>query len=137
MGKYVLVYTGGSMAETPEAQEAAMKAWISWFGTLGSAVVEAGNPFGPSTAVTAKRDDGADPGRPQRLLGTRSRKPRAGGQAGGRLPGARCGWSGRGVRSHPDVRSQRAPFLGDFSAFRLRRRSDSSHKGTKLSSQRS
>jgi hypothetical protein len=52
MGKYVLAYTGGSMAETPEAQEAVMKAWMGWFGTLGSAVIEAGNPFGASTAVT-------------------------------------------------------------------------------------
>ena len=52
MGKYVFAYTGGSMPETPEAQEAGMKAWIAWFGTLGSAVIEPGNPFGPSTAVT-------------------------------------------------------------------------------------
>ncbi|MGZ4691715.1 MAG: hypothetical protein ACXVJW_01940 [Acidimicrobiia bacterium] len=51
MGKYVFAYTGGSMAETPEAQEAAMKAWVDWFGTLGSAVVDGGNPFGASTAV--------------------------------------------------------------------------------------
>jgi hypothetical protein len=44
------------MAETPEAQEAAMKAWMSWFEALGSAVVDGGAPFGPSTAVKA---DGA------------------------------------------------------------------------------
>ncbi len=53
MGKYVIVYTGGSMAETPEAQEAAMAAWGAWFGTLGAAVTEIGNPFGASTAVQA------------------------------------------------------------------------------------
>jgi len=51
MGKYVLVYTGGAMAETPAAQEAAMKQWTDWFGTLGSAVVDVGAPFGASTAV--------------------------------------------------------------------------------------
>ncbi len=53
MGKYVIVYTGGSMAQTPEAQEASMQAWGAWFGTLGSAVTEIGNPFGASTAVIA------------------------------------------------------------------------------------
>ena len=58
MGNYVLGYKGGSMAETPEAQEAAMQAWIGWFATLGSAVVEAGNPFGASTAVQADGSTG-------------------------------------------------------------------------------
>lgn len=53
MGKYVLAYKGGSMAETTVAQEAAMKAWMDWFATLGSSVVDGGNPFGPSTAVQA------------------------------------------------------------------------------------
>jgi hypothetical protein len=51
MANFVLAYKGGSMAETPEAQEAAMQAWMGWFGTLGTAVVEGGNPFGASTAV--------------------------------------------------------------------------------------
>jgi hypothetical protein len=51
MANFLLAYKGGSMAETPEAQEAAMKAWMDWFGTLGSAVVDGGAPFGPSTAV--------------------------------------------------------------------------------------
>jgi hypothetical protein len=58
MGKYVFAYRGGSMSETPEAQEAAMKAWIDWFGTLGNAVVEAGNPFGASAAVQADGSPG-------------------------------------------------------------------------------
>ena len=53
MSKYVLAYKGGKMAETPEAQEAAMQKWGAWFGTLGSAVIDGGNPFGPSTAVKA------------------------------------------------------------------------------------
>lgn len=51
MGKYVLVYQGGQMAETPEAQGAVMAAWGEWFGTLGAAVVDAGAPFGASAAV--------------------------------------------------------------------------------------
>lgn len=51
MGKYVLVYQGGAMAETEEAQQAAMAAWGTWFGSLGPAVVDGGAPFGPSAAV--------------------------------------------------------------------------------------
>jgi hypothetical protein len=51
MGRYVLVYQGGAMAETAEAQQAAMAAWGTWFGSLGSAVVDGGAPFGPSAAV--------------------------------------------------------------------------------------
>jgi hypothetical protein len=51
VGKYVLVYRGGSMAETEEAQQAAMAAWGAWFGSLGDAVVDGGAPFGASGAV--------------------------------------------------------------------------------------
>jgi hypothetical protein len=53
MGKYVLVYRGGAMAETEEAQAAAMAAWGAWFASLGAAVVDGGAPFGPSAAVGA------------------------------------------------------------------------------------
>jgi hypothetical protein len=53
MASYLFVYTGGSMAETPEAQQAAMAAWGAWFGTLGDAVVDAGNPFGPAATVAS------------------------------------------------------------------------------------
>ena len=59
MGNYLFAYAGGSMAETPEAQEASMKAWMSWFEGLGSAVVEVGAPFGPSTAVKANGSTGS------------------------------------------------------------------------------
>jgi hypothetical protein len=53
MAKFVYVYTGGKMAETAEAQAQAMQEWGAWFGTLGSRVVEAGNPFGASATVKA------------------------------------------------------------------------------------
>jgi hypothetical protein len=59
MGNYLFAYTGGSMAETPEAQAESMQAWGAWFGTLGSAVVDGGAPFGPSTAVRSDRSTGA------------------------------------------------------------------------------
>jgi hypothetical protein len=52
VGKFVLVYTGGSMAETPEEQEAVMAKWMQWFGEMGESVLDGGNPFGASTSVT-------------------------------------------------------------------------------------
>ena len=53
MGKFVLVYKGGA-TPTSEAEGAkVMEAWMAWFGTLGAAVVDGGNPFGASTAVAS------------------------------------------------------------------------------------
>ena len=51
MAKFVYAYTGGQMASTPEEQEQAMQAWGAWFGTLGDAVADMGNPFGASATV--------------------------------------------------------------------------------------
>jgi hypothetical protein len=51
MAKFVLAYRGGSGMAAPEDQQAAMEAWMGWFGTLGESVVDPGSPFGPSTAV--------------------------------------------------------------------------------------
>ena len=59
MANFLLAYKGGTMAETPEAQEAAMKAWMDWFGSVGAAVVDGGAPFGPSTAVQSNGSTGA------------------------------------------------------------------------------
>jgi hypothetical protein len=59
MANYLLAYTGGSMAQTDEAREAAMAAWGAWFGKLGSAVVDPGNPVGPSASVGAAGSNGA------------------------------------------------------------------------------
>jgi hypothetical protein len=53
MAKYLFAYLGGTMADTEEARQAAMAAWGAWFGTLGAAVVDAGNPFGPAATVSA------------------------------------------------------------------------------------
>ena len=53
MAKFVYVYIGGQMAETPEAQEQAMQAWGAWFGTLGDSVADMGNPFGKSATVSS------------------------------------------------------------------------------------
>ena len=51
MANYLLAYRGGGMAETDAEREAAMAAWGSWFGSLGDAVADAGNPFGASTSL--------------------------------------------------------------------------------------
>ncbi|HYM55485.1 MAG TPA: hypothetical protein VES97_08990 [Solirubrobacteraceae bacterium] len=51
MANYLLAYKGGGMAQTDAEREAAMAAWGGWFGTLGAAIVDAGNPFGPSSTV--------------------------------------------------------------------------------------
>lgn len=54
MANFVLLYTGGGMAETPAEQEAVMQAWGAWFGKLGSALVDGGNPFTPVAKTISK-----------------------------------------------------------------------------------
>ncbi len=51
MSNYMFGYRGGSMAATDEERQAAMAAWGAWFGRLGDAIVDPGNPFGESTSV--------------------------------------------------------------------------------------
>jgi hypothetical protein len=53
MAKFVYAYRGGGMAETEEAQKAAMDAWMGWFGQLGAAILDGGNPFGSSKTVAS------------------------------------------------------------------------------------
>lgn len=47
MANFVLLYSGGSMPESQAEQAAVMQAWEAWFGELGSALVDGGNPFAP------------------------------------------------------------------------------------------
>jgi hypothetical protein len=54
--KYLLVYYGGGMPETPAAQARVLKQWETWFAKLGPAVVDGGNPF--SGAVNKVKEDG-------------------------------------------------------------------------------
>jgi len=67
MANYLLAYKGGGMAATDAEREAAMAAWGSWFGTLGPAIVDAGNPFGASAAVAS--DGSLSDGAPSALTG--------------------------------------------------------------------
>lgn len=48
MTDYLLLYSGGSMPETEEAQAAVMKAWTDWMGQLGDGLKDGGNPFTPA-----------------------------------------------------------------------------------------
>lgn len=45
MADFVLLYRGGSTPESEAEQAAVMQEWTSWFGELGAAVKDGGNPF--------------------------------------------------------------------------------------------
>jgi hypothetical protein len=60
MANYLLVYRGGSMPETKEAQDQVMAAWGKWFGELGDALVDGGNPA--SQTKTVDKDGAVSPG---------------------------------------------------------------------------
>lgn len=53
MAKFVLLYTGGGMPETEAETAQVMKAWEAWYTSLGSAVVDPGNPFTPASKTIA------------------------------------------------------------------------------------
>jgi hypothetical protein len=67
MGNYLYAYRGGQMAETDEERERVMAAWGAWFGQLGDAIVDGGNPFGASASVSG--DGGTSDGAPSGLGG--------------------------------------------------------------------
>lgn len=58
MGNYVLGFKGGSIPEGEEETKRVMDAWTSWYGSMGDAVVDIGNPFGASTAVGSDSTSG-------------------------------------------------------------------------------
>ena len=43
--RYLLVYYGGGLPETPAQQARVMKQWTTWFTRLGPAIIDPGNPF--------------------------------------------------------------------------------------------
>jgi hypothetical protein len=65
MAKFLFVYHGGSRPEGKEAQAKTMAAWGQWFGSMGKALTDGGNPVGPSSTVrsngTIAKDGGANP----------------------------------------------------------------------------
>ena len=52
MAKYLFVYHGAK-APSKEDIKATMDAWGAWFGSLGSAVIDGGNPVGVSSTIRA------------------------------------------------------------------------------------
>jgi hypothetical protein len=52
MANYLLTFYGGGMPETQEEGAQVMQAWAAWFGELGDAVVDGGNPTGGSRAIS-------------------------------------------------------------------------------------
>lgn len=56
MAKYLFVYHGGKHPTNPEEMKTVHDAWGAWFGSMGSAVIDGGNPVGKSSTVNA---DGA------------------------------------------------------------------------------
>src|SRR3954470_3498363 len=52
MANFLLTFHGGSMPETKEEQDQVMGAWTSWFGTLGDALVDGGNPISQTRAIS-------------------------------------------------------------------------------------
>ena len=65
MAKYLFVYHGGKMASNPADAKKAMEAWGQWFGSMGKAVIDGGNPVGKSSTVKSDgslaSDGGANP----------------------------------------------------------------------------
>ena len=64
MPKFIFAYHGGKMPDTPEEGAEMMAKWHAWFGGMGDAVVDGGNPVGPSKTVTlnsVEDNGGANP----------------------------------------------------------------------------
>lgn len=67
MANYLLVYKGGGMPETEEEGKAVLAAWGAWYGSLGDAVVDGGNPCGASAGIST--DGTVTEGAPSGLTG--------------------------------------------------------------------
>ena len=53
MANYLLLYSGGGMPATEAEQKAVLQAWTAWFGKIGSALVDGGNPTTPNAKTIA------------------------------------------------------------------------------------
>ena len=60
MANFLLLYTGGSMPESPAEQEAVMAAWGAWYGKIGSNLVDGGNPFTPKAKSISSNGNVSD-----------------------------------------------------------------------------
>lgn len=62
MAKFLFVYHGGSKPENEADVAAVMDAWGQWFGSMGAAVVDGGNPVGMSSTVNSNGSVSSDGG---------------------------------------------------------------------------
>ena len=51
MAKYLFTYHGGENPETEEEVAKILDDWGAWFGSMGAAVIDGGNPVGPSNTI--------------------------------------------------------------------------------------
>jgi hypothetical protein len=51
MAKYLFVYHGGKNPESAAEVAEVLDAWGAWFGSMGAAVIDGGNPVGQSSTV--------------------------------------------------------------------------------------
>ena len=65
MAKYLFVYHGGKKPVDKAEIKSVMDAWGAWFGSMGAAVIDGGNPVGKSSTVhpngSVSNDGGANP----------------------------------------------------------------------------
>ncbi len=47
MSNYVLIYTGGRMADSESERQKINDEWTNWFKRLDKAIIDQGNPFSP------------------------------------------------------------------------------------------
>jgi len=64
MAKFLFSYSGGATPTTPEEGARSMAIWVGWFQGLGSAVVDMGNPTGPTKTVASNGAVAEDPNGP-------------------------------------------------------------------------
>ena len=67
MANFLLLYSGGGMPEGEAAQKQVMDAWGQWFGKLGDAVVDGGNPTTPQSKTISS--DGSVSDAPAQVSG--------------------------------------------------------------------
>ena len=61
MAKFVVIYSGGmGMAAEPEEQQRIMDEWGAWYGRMGPAIKDGGNPFAASKSFSGAGAAAAD-----------------------------------------------------------------------------
>jgi hypothetical protein len=63
MAKYLFIYHGGENPESEEDVAKVLDEWGKWFGGMGAAVIDGGNPVGMSSTINSDQsvtDNGGD-----------------------------------------------------------------------------